>query len=101
MTETPTFGEMIGIIRRKRGMRYADVSGSTHGVAGLRPIHRTEVMRIERDRRMNPKLTTLRGANHFTPLFHDFVGGKWVSVPKDPAGEQTVRAILDAIKAHS
>lgn len=59
MTETPTFGEMIGIIRRKRGMRYADVSGSTHGVAGLRPIHRTEVMRIERDRRMNPKLTTL------------------------------------------
>ena len=22
MTETPTFGEMIGIIRRKRGMRY-------------------------------------------------------------------------------
>jgi len=49
----------------------------------------------------HPKLTTLRGANHFTPLFHDFVGGKWVSVPKDPAGEQTVRAILDAIKAHS
>lgn len=59
MPEPVTFGQMIGIIRQRRGMRYADVSGSTHGVKGLRPIHRTEVMRIERDRRMNPKVTTL------------------------------------------
>lgn len=47
------------------------------------------------------RLTTIRGANHYTPLFHDVVDAKWVSVPEDPAGERTVRAILDAIKAGS
>lgn len=47
----------------------------------------------------HPKLTTISGANHYTPLFHDLVGGKWVSVPQDPAGEQTVRTILDVVKA--
>jgi acetyl esterase/lipase len=46
-------------------------------------------------------LTTIEGANHHTPLFHDFVGEKWVSVPGGAAGEQTVDAILDAVRARS
>lgn len=44
-------------------------------------------------------LTTIVGANHFTPLFHDFVKGRWVAVPGGTAGEQTVQAILHAIEA--
>jgi hypothetical protein len=43
----------------------------------------------------------LRGANHYTPTFHDVVDRKWVSVARSPAGSRTVRAILDAIKANS
>lgn len=41
--------------------------------------------------------TLLNDANHFTPIFHDNIDGEWVLVPDEPAGEQTVQVILDAI----
>lgn len=44
-------------------------------------------------------VTTIPGANHFTPLFHDLVDGSWVADPGGSAGEQAVQAILDAIEA--
>lgn len=50
---------------------------------------------------LDTTLTTLRGANHYAPIFHDVVGGSWVSVPEDPAGRRTVQAVLDAVGAAS
>ena len=44
-------------------------------------------------------LVTLEGASHYAPVFHDLRGGRWVVVADDPAGEQTVRVILDALAA--
>lgn len=39
----------------------------------------------------------LEEANHFAPIFHDEVDDEWITVPDDPAGEQAVDVILDAI----
>jgi hypothetical protein len=52
-----------------------------------------------RAERFRATVTTIPGANHFTPLFHDLVDGSWVADPRGSAGEQAVRAILDAIEA--
>ena len=38
-------------------------------------------------------------ADHFAPAFHDYVNGKMIDAPDDPAGQQTVGMILDAIAA--
>jgi acetyl esterase/lipase len=43
------------------------------------------------------ELVVLDGASHYAPIFHDNAHDEWVVVPDDPAGEQTVEAILDAI----
>jgi dienelactone hydrolase len=43
------------------------------------------------------QLLTLAGANHYAPVFHNLVDGQWRVIADDPAGEQTVTAILDAI----
>ena len=45
------------------------------------------------------ELEMLDGADHFAPVFHDYVDGKMIAAPDDPAGEQTVEVILDAIAA--
>ena len=45
-------------------------------------------------------LVHLAGANHYAPVFHDLRNGQWVVVADDPAGDQTVQVILDAIAAH-
>ena len=47
----------------------------------------------------NVELEMLQGADHFAPVFHDYVNGKMIEAPDDPAGEQTVEVILDAIAA--
>jgi hypothetical protein len=39
----------------------------------------------------------LEEANHHAPVFHDLVDGEWVVVPDEPAGERTVRVVIDAI----
>ncbi len=44
-------------------------------------------------------LSMLDGADHFAPVFHDLQDGQFVVVANDPAGEQTVEVILDAIAA--
>jgi hypothetical protein len=45
-------------------------------------------------------LVMLEGANDYAPVFHDVVGeDEWVGVPDSPAGEETVKVILDAITA--
>ncbi len=44
-------------------------------------------------------LVTLEGASHYAPVFHDLQDGRWVVVADDPAGEQTVQVILDALAA--
>lgn len=46
-------------------------------------------------------LTTIRGANHFAPIFHDFDDGEWVRLPDSSAGDRTVESILDAIEGAS
>jgi dienelactone hydrolase len=42
----------------------------------------------------------LAAANHYAPVFHDLRDGNWQVITDDPAGEQTVTAIVDAI-AHA
>ena len=44
-------------------------------------------------------LVHLPGASHYAPVFHDLRNGESVVVPDDPAGDQTVKVILDAINA--
>lgn len=44
-------------------------------------------------------LVEIADANHFTVIFHDIVDGEWVTVPDDPAGDELVQLILDAIAA--
>jgi dienelactone hydrolase len=41
--------------------------------------------------------TQLSSANHGAPIFHDERDGQWQVITDDPAGEQTVDIILDAI----
>ncbi len=40
----------------------------------------------------------IAGANHFTPIFGDFIGDQWVTIPDEPAGQEVVQTILDAIE---
>lgn len=47
----------------------------------------------------NVDLVEIAGANHWTVLFHDLVDGDVVAVPDEPAGDQVVQAILEAISA--
>lgn len=44
-------------------------------------------------------LVSIPGANHYTPVYHDVVHGTWTALPTEPAGDATVRAVLDAIRA--
>ena len=48
---------------------------------------------------LDTTLVPIPGANHYTPIFHNYDHGKWIALPQDPAGETTVRAILQAIHA--
>ena len=41
----------------------------------------------------------LAAANHYAPVFHDMRDGQWHVITDDPAGDQTVHVILDAIAA--
>ena len=45
------------------------------------------------------ELVTRDGADHYGPVFHDFVDGEMIANFGDAAGEQTVEVILDAIAA--
>ncbi|HEU4356205.1 MAG TPA: alpha/beta hydrolase [Actinomycetota bacterium] len=47
----------------------------------------------------DPEVVMLEGANHYAPVFHDLVDGNWTVVPDEPAGQQTVEVVLDAIAA--
>ena len=43
-------------------------------------------------------LVMLEGADHFAPIFHEYVGNdEMIPVDESPAGERTVEVILDAI----
>ena len=42
-------------------------------------------------------VTHLRSAKHGAPIFHDERDGRWQVLTDDPAGEQTVEVIRDAI----
>lgn len=44
-------------------------------------------------------LVEIADASHFTLIFHDLVDDEWVTLPDEPAGQETVEAILDAIAA--
>jgi acetyl esterase/lipase len=54
-----------------------------------------------RDAGYNVDLVILEGADHPAPIFHEFVDGEFVLTPEDPAGEQTVDLIVDAIESRS
>jgi dienelactone hydrolase len=43
------------------------------------------------------ELAELSAANHDAPVFHDLRNGEWQVITDDPAGEQTVQVVLDAI----
>ena len=43
------------------------------------------------------ELEVLQGADHYAPVFHDYVNEKMIDAADDPAGERTVEVILDAI----
>ena len=43
------------------------------------------------------RLVPLLGADHFTPVFHDFVDGAWTTDPQSAAGVRTVQVIMRAI----
>lgn len=42
-------------------------------------------------------LKEIAGANHFTVIFHDVVEDQWVTVSDEPAGQEVVQTILEAI----
>jgi dienelactone hydrolase len=42
-------------------------------------------------------VTQLSSANHPAPIFHDEIDGQWQVITDDPAGEQAVDVIIDAI----
>ena len=44
-------------------------------------------------------LVEIAGANHFHLIFHDVVDGEWMTLPDEPAGEEVVQTILEAIAA--
>ena len=44
-------------------------------------------------------VTSLAGANHFAPVFHDMRNGQWQVIADDPPGDRTVQVIVDAIAA--
>jgi dienelactone hydrolase len=44
-------------------------------------------------------VTQLTSASHPAPIFHDERDGQWQVIPDDPAGEQAVEVILNAITA--
>ena len=39
----------------------------------------------------------LTGADHYAPVFHELRNGQFQVITTDPAGEQAVKVILDAI----
>lgn len=41
----------------------------------------------------------LDDANHSAPVFHDIRNGPWQVITDDPAGQQTVQVIVDAVAA--
>lgn len=45
------------------------------------------------------QLTMLEGADHYAPVFHDLVDGEFVVEADDPAGEQVVEVVTNAIAA--
>ncbi len=47
----------------------------------------------------NTKFVEIDGADHFTVIFKDLVDGEVLTVPDDPAGDEVVQTILDAIDA--
>jgi hypothetical protein len=44
-------------------------------------------------------LVPIPDTNHYQPIFHDLVNGRWLTDPTSPAGRTTVQAVLDAIHA--
>jgi dienelactone hydrolase len=63
------------------------------------PRHSEDAAAVLRSAGYDVELEMLQGADHFAPVFHDYVDGKMIAAPDDPAGEQTVEVILDAIAA--
>ena len=47
---------------------------------------------------LDTTLVSIPGANHYTPMFHNFDHGKWITVLQDPAGQTTLQATLHAIR---
>jgi dienelactone hydrolase len=45
----------------------------------------------------NVRLVMLEGANHFAPVFHELAGDEFVVSPDEPAGEQVVEVVMEAI----
>jgi len=43
-------------------------------------------------------VTHLASGNHGAPIFHDERDGQWQVIPDEPAGEQAVEVVLDAIE---
>ncbi len=42
-------------------------------------------------------LTEIAGANHLTVIFHDYVNDQWLTLPDEPAGQEVVQTIVEAI----
>jgi dienelactone hydrolase len=64
------------------------------------PRHSEDAAAELRSRGYATELVMLDGADHFAPIFHEYVGDdRMVPVDDDPAGERTVEAILDAVSA--
>jgi hypothetical protein len=52
-----------------------------------------------RDAGYHVELVQLDAANHYAPVFHDMRNGQWQVITDDPAGQQTVQVIVDAVAA--
>ena len=51
------------------------------------------------DNGFDTTLVTINEGNHFTVIYHDLVGGEWLTLPNDPAGIAVTQTILKAIEA--
>jgi len=52
-----------------------------------------------KSRHYDVRLVTLKGADHFAPIFHRFENGQLVESPGEPAGKEVLRLITEALAA--
>ena len=91
----------VGSQDRPRARRRPDPTGHRRRLVGSEP-RASRSWEASKGRAENHvELIELPAANHFAPIFHDLQHGRWQVITGDPAGDQVVSTIVDAIAARA